>query len=160
MVGDTHIPLQAPSMPRALSAAVAAADYVLHTGDFGSLSAYEEFARLARHLRAVRGNHDVHDLDRVLPERDEFELAGRRVVLVHGHRWGRPRPSRMGREFRRVAEVVVYGHLHRPFVGHFGPTLVVNPGTPLPSGGPVPGSWVEAEFGPAGVKARVVALSE
>ena len=49
-----------------------------------------------------------------------------RVHLSHGHELGSPTPAALAARYD--ADVIVYGHTHRPLVTQVGPTLVVNPG--------------------------------
>lgn len=98
-------------------------DTILHAGDVCGehvLAALRELAPVI----AVRGNNDPVGL----PERLEVELGGRRIGLAHGDRFPlRNRRLALANSFPG-AEVVVYGHTHRPAEERVGTTLVVNPG--------------------------------
>lgn len=143
ILGDTHLPAGG-QLPAELLHEVVMADLVVHTGDFTSLALYRELAA-ANRLYAVRGNRDEEDLESLLPAIQRFDLAGLQVVLVHGDEWGRPRPSRLAREFAPGAQVVIYGHLHKPYVEELGTCLVINPGSPtVPRSSPA--SYITAEF--------------
>ena len=61
----------------------------------------------------------------------DVELDGKRVVVVHGHLLGSPTPERLRGAFPR-ADVIVYGHTHRPLVNHVAP-IIVNPGAAGPA---------------------------
>lgn len=129
LLADTHVPGRARAVPAAVWDAVARADVVLHAGDFESAEVVTDFASASREFFGVRGNMDLGPLAR-MPDRRILDLAGIRVALVHGHQWGRPRPSRVAQEFASQADVVVFGHNHLPVVRQMGETWVVNPGSP------------------------------
>ena len=97
---------------------------ILHAGDVGSRDVLDGLERLAP-VTAVRGNVDV-GLD--LPAMARLELAGVRVVVVHGDRLGSRTPEKVA-EAHPGADLVVFGHSHRPLVRHVGSVLVVNPGS-------------------------------
>ena len=81
---------------------------------------------------------------RGLPFDLRFELAGRRVRLVHGS----PRKlneylfeDKPARTFERIAadadcDVLVFGHTHQPWIHEYGGVLFVNCARPLPCSTP------------------------
>src|SRR5690606_31845666 len=72
------------------------------------------------------------DVRAVTRERAGVELAGRRVDVVHGHQLGSPTPERVLEAYPE-ADVVVFGHTHRPVVREIGGRLAVNPGAAGPA---------------------------
>jgi len=78
-------------------------------------------------VTAVVGNTDGFELRARVGEVAELELAGQRVVVAHGHQLGSPTPQAL-RRAHSAADIIVYGHTHRPLVDEDGSTLVVNPG--------------------------------
>ena len=131
ITGDTHVPHRATELPRTLLEAAGEADAVIHTGDFNSIDSYHAFDEQCRRLLAVRGNRDEGALADILSKKLEFEMAGVRFVILHGDAYGRPRPSRLAREFAAEADVIVYGHLHHPYIVPFRECTVINPGSPV-----------------------------
>ena len=99
---------------------------ILHAGDIGPADLLVELEALAP-VTAVWGNTDGPELRSALPEAATAELDGWRVVVVHGHQLGSPRPE-MLRAAHHGADIIVYGHTHRPLVDP-GDVLVVNPGS-------------------------------
>ncbi|MBW3552111.1 MAG: metallophosphatase family protein [Gemmatimonadetes bacterium] len=99
---------------------------VLHAGDVGPASLLVELEAIAP-VTAVWGNTDGFELRSMLPEIADLELAGERVVVVHGHQLGSPTPKSL-RSAHPDAAVILYGHTHRPLVERNG-ALVVNPGS-------------------------------
>jgi putative phosphoesterase len=121
LISDTHGRLRPEVFDR-----LHGVERVLHAGDVGSADLLVELEAIAP-VTAVWGNTDGFDVRERVDEVAEVELAGRRVVVVHGHRLGSPTPSRL-RTAHPGADVIVYGHTHRPLVDEEGPGLVVNPG--------------------------------
>ena len=118
LISDTHSLLR----PEAL-AALHGVELVLHAGDVGSYSVLRELGGIAP-VHAVYGNTDDPILG--LPPQLELTLAGLRVHVSHGHELGSPTPAVLVRAY--AADVIVYGHTHRPLIETRGRTLVVNPG--------------------------------
>src|SRR5579859_1094418 len=128
VVADTHCPEFAPRLPDRVFEALAGCDLVLHAGDVNGRSTLEALAKIAL-VEAVRGDHDGELRD--LPLTRSLDVAGRKVVVVHGNRsrwieepqtflWtvtlGFYRPHRglqkhLARRFPE-ADVIVYGHTH------------------------------------------------
>ena len=101
-------------------------DRILHAGDIGPPDLLTELETIAP-VTGVTGNTDGPELRALLPEVAELELEGRRIVVVHGHRLGSPTPSGL-RQAHPAADIIVFGHTHRPLIDRSGP-LVVNPGS-------------------------------
>jgi putative phosphoesterase len=122
LIADTH-GLMRPEALRAL----AGVDIILHAGDVGGpqiLAALEAIAP----VRAVLGNVDPPGGG--LPASVDCVLAGVRVHVSHGHELGSPTPERLAARY--PADVIVYGHTHRPKIAEVNGTLVVNPGAAGP----------------------------
>ena len=103
-------------------------DHILHLGD-----CVHDADRLARQFPAipmttVPGNCDYGAWDE--PEK-LIELGGRRILMMHGHTRGvKYDPQRAiyaAREYG--ADVLLFGHTHRPLVDFDGSLYVMNPGT-------------------------------
>ena len=82
ILSDTHVPQQSDALPDPFRDRVAAADRVVHAGDFGSVEAYESVASAATGLTAVYGNADPADID--LPPVASLSAEGVTVVVSHG----------------------------------------------------------------------------
>ena len=119
LIADTHGLLR----PEVLDA-FASVEHILHAGDVGSPDVLEGLVRIAP-VTAVRGNVDG---GLGLPEVARLELAGVRVVVVHGDRFGSPTPEKVAQAYTDV-DLAVYGHSHRPALRQVGDVLVVNPGS-------------------------------
>jgi putative phosphoesterase len=126
--------------------AVAAADLVIHTGDFTTPAVLDDFRERAARLVAVHGNADGAAVRDRLPPAATTTYAGVRIAVTHTEPGGVTALSLFGRQ--RGAALVVSGHTHRPTVdvGERGPTLL-NPGSHADPRGYRPG---HAELWPAG----------
>lgn len=117
--GDTDALLQAAEQTKP--------DWILHAGDHCyDCDIYEELMPQIP-VRAVRGNCDrgARELDT-----DEFVLGGKRFFMVHGHEYGVKGNlnSMLTAALYREADVVIFGHTHRPLLEEFEGMLVLNPG--------------------------------
>ena len=112
--------------PEAL-AALDGVDVILHAGDVGARSVLRELERIAP-VHAVSGNVDGFEL--ALPPNLRLSLGGLDVLVTHGHELGSPRPDSLVQRYR--ADVIVYGHTHKPLIQQVGATLVINPGAAGP----------------------------
>jgi hypothetical protein len=123
LISDTHGLLR-PGVHDALKGAA----LILHAGDVGGSAILDEL-RLIAPVRAVFGNTDpVGDPDlakEILINVDEVSLH-----VSHGHECGSPTPARLADRYD--ADVVVYGHTHRPLVTKIDGRLFVNPGAAGP----------------------------
>lgn len=157
ITGDTHIPQHSEEIPAQLLDDIRGAEAVIHTGDFNSRDAFDLIAGLSKKLYAVYGNRDEVEVENILSDVLEFEINGLKMVLIHGHTLGRPRPSRVAREYGVDADFAVYGHLHHPFVVDFGGCTVLNPGSPIEPRGSRP-SYIRASTTTGIMKAEIVYL--
>lgn len=115
----------------ALEAVLAAhpdAELYIHLGD-----GYEQATRLRQShptlpIVAVRGNCDrlVTDSDTKL-----YTVGGKRILCTHGHRFGvKQGLAALRQEARRQnADLVLFGHTHRPFCEETEGILYLNPGS-------------------------------
>jgi putative phosphoesterase len=102
-------------------------EHILHAGDVGDPGILDELAAIAP-VTAVWGNVDGWDVRGRTTEVAEIELAGVRVVVVHGMQLGSPTPERVVAAYPGAA-LAVFGHSHRPVIQQVGGTLAVNPGS-------------------------------
>jgi uncharacterized protein len=101
-------------------------DHILHAGDIGPADLLTELEAIAP-TTAVWGNTDRPDVRSRTEAVARLELAGRRIALLHGHQLGSPTPEGLRRAIPD-ADVIVYGHTHRPHEDLHDGVLVVNPG--------------------------------
>jgi uncharacterized protein len=113
IISDTHGYFD----PR-LEAAFAGVEAIVHAGDVGGAHILEALRAVAP-LHAVYGNNDEKAGGYGLRLHEDFTLDSVRFHLVHQLPHARPEPD---------AQVVVYGHSHRPIVERRDGRLYVNPG--------------------------------
>ncbi|MCU0617499.1 MAG: metallophosphatase family protein [Gemmatimonadaceae bacterium] len=128
LISDTHGLLR----PEVFTA-LAGVSEILHAGDVGTLpdgsSLLNELHAIAP-VRAVYGNTDAPGQPE-LKERLDITIGNIRIVVTHGHELGSPTPESLVAAYPH-AEVIVYGHTHKPMITRIGDTLVVNPGAAGP----------------------------
>jgi uncharacterized protein len=114
VISDTHLPRGARRLPEACVERIAAADLLLHAGDFSTLEVLRELEAIGPPLVGVHGNVDSAEVRRLLPAERVVEAEGARIALIHdaGPRAGRL--ERMRQRFGERADVVVFGHSHLP----------------------------------------------
>lgn len=123
LISDTHGLLR-PGVHEALTGV----DLILHSGDVGGSEILDELRTIAP-VKAVFGNTDPEDHPE-LTEAITVAIDGIRVHVSHGHEVGSPTPAKLA--VRYDADVVVFGHTHRPLVSRLGNQLFVNPGAAGP----------------------------
>jgi putative phosphoesterase len=127
VLSDTHGLLR-----NGVYAAFEGVEHIVHAGDVGDPGILVELAALAP-VTAVVGNVDGWDLVERCPEEARLELAGARLAVVHGHRWGAgPRPDELLAAYPD-ADVIIFGHTHEPLVERRGRALLLNPGAAGPA---------------------------
>jgi putative phosphoesterase len=129
VIGDTHLPRGSRRLPEECVRRIAAADLVIHVGDFSTAAAYREIAAIGPELVAVHGNVDDAELRSRLPERTMVELEGARLGLIHDAGPSRGRLARMRRAFGD-ADAVIFGHSHLPLHERDRGFAIFNPGSP------------------------------
>ncbi|MBZ6494707.1 metallophosphoesterase [Natrinema longum] len=113
------------------------ADTVVHAGDFTSEAALEAFQRECDRLFAVHGNADSAAVRDRLPTARVVEAGGVRIAVTHRRDGGETGLAMFGRS--RGADVVVFGHSHRPTVVETEDVVLLNPGSHADPRGNRPG---------------------
>ena len=100
---------------------------VLHLGDHDSDCGGIREAFPDMMIRAVRGNCDR--LSKEI-ENDEFVAEGKRIFMTHGHLYGVKfsLTNILGEAASRGADILLFGHTHRPVNKRENGIYVVNPG--------------------------------
>lgn len=146
VISDTHIPDRARSLERlALDVFQSArVEAILHAGDVSVPRVIAQLEEIAP-VYAVRGNRDWVALAH-LPYHSLLTFDGVKVGLTHGHgRWWNYMVDRVDyivKGYRLEmfqprlmdtfpdAQVIVFGHTHRPLVYWADSILLLNPGSP------------------------------
>lgn len=133
---DTHSSHGHELRGAALRAAQEAAA-VVHAGDFTSEAALEAFQAETAALYAVSGNADDAAVTTRLPTERTIEVLGITLAVRHRPRGGEAGLALFGRE--REAQLVVFGHTHRPTVVDCEDVVLCNPGSHAQPRGNRPG---------------------
>jgi putative phosphoesterase len=130
IMADTHVPTRARDLPAELWAAVAAADVVVHAGDWVDESLLDALAQRAARLIGVYGNNDGPVLRSRLPDVARADLDGLRVAVVHETGGAQGRERRCAGRFPDT-DLLVFGHSHIPWDSTTPTGLrLLNPGSP------------------------------
>jgi len=129
IVADTHLPRGSRRIPDQCWERMAAADLIMHAGDFTAPEVLADIEALGPPVAAVHGNIDPPELRERLPEARLVEASGARVALVHDAGPARGRLERMRLRFPD-AEAVVFGHSHIPLHASRDGFQIFNPGSP------------------------------
>jgi putative phosphoesterase len=130
IISDTHLPRGARRLPPECVERIAAADLLLHAGDFSSLEALRELEAIGPPLAGVHGNVDDEDVRRLLPAERVVEAGGARIAMVHDGGRAGGRLERLRRTYGGRADAVVVGHSHLPLHEQAGGFQIFNPGSP------------------------------
>jgi|SRR5215208_2278170 len=120
IISDTHGLLR----PEAIKH-LAGTDHIIHAGDIGAPEVIEGLRRIAP-TTAIRGNIDVGEWARDLPDTELVELGGRAVYVLHNLKEIRLDPTASG------IDVIISGHSHRPKIETKNGVLYLNPGSAGP----------------------------
>ena len=130
VLADTHLPRRAKQLPEEVEEALAAADVVVHAGDWVDEATLDHLLERSALLLACWGNNDGGGLRARLPEVARAQLGGLRVEVVHetGGRDGRERRCEAAHP---EADVLLFGHSHIPWDTTTPRGLrLLNPGSP------------------------------
>lgn len=127
IISDTHGQLR----PEVLDV-FAQVDHILHGGDVGKPEILTDLEALAP-VTAVYGNTDGSGIRARLPKVAQLQLDGFEIVVTHGDQFGAPTPAALVEAYPD-AEIIVYGHTHRPLLELVARTVtVMNPGAAGPA---------------------------
>lgn len=108
-------------------AAVREADLVIHAGDFTTERVLDAFVGESERFLGVRGNSDDPAVEERLPGARTLSYGDATIAVTHARGGGSTGLSLFGRE--RGADLVVYGHSHRPSFTDAGAVALLNPGS-------------------------------
>lgn len=142
LISDTHISNRLERLPDVLLSQIAGVDAILHAGDITSNHVLDTLATIAP-VTAVAGNADPPEISRLLLDSQLLTLGGHLIGLKHGHQShgvqshyiGQPYDSHEMEVFYQLmssqlpgADIIVFGHFHRPIIKHWHDVLFINPG--------------------------------
>ena len=118
VISDTHGLLR-PEAVKALEGS----DFIIHAGDVGDPAILTDLKRIAP-VTAVRGNVDTEAWAKKLPEAATLEIGGLVILTLHN--------VEHLRLYSQRADVIVFGHSHKPHNEFHDKTLFFNPGSAGP----------------------------
>lgn len=149
LVSDTH-GLVRPELFRALGGV----ELILHAGDVGDGVLPQ--LRAIGPVRAVYGNTDPPGQPGLAASLD-IDIDGHTIHISHGHEVGvSPTPEIL--LSRYTADVIVFGHTHKPLIERSGERLVVNPGAAGPRRFDLKPSVARMTVTGAGIEVEIVWL--
>jgi hypothetical protein len=125
IISDTHV-RNFDDLPVTVRQALAGVDIIVHAGDFTHKDVLEGL-RAIKPIQAVRGNMDSGELKKTLPEKEVFEVNGRKIGLIHGSGAPFGIAERVRKQFEGV-DVIIFGHSHEPCNRYIRGVLLFNPG--------------------------------
>jgi uncharacterized protein len=130
-------------------------ELIVHAGDVGPPDLLDELGAIAP-VKAVYGNTDRFPLLERLPDRLWLQLEEVRVFVTHIG--GRPPVMRARYPEIAGANLVVFGHSHRPLLAEDNGVTFFNPGAAGPRRFSLPVTLGLVEIQGAALRARVVEL--
>lgn len=128
IISDTHIPGKRQHFPEVIRQIFKGVDLILHAGDLNDLTVLKTLNSIAP-TEAVAGNTDSEGMVDYLGYQKQLELSGFRIGLTHGHLGkGATTPDRAFSLFPE-ADVIVFGHSHKPWQEWRDGKLLLNPGS-------------------------------
>ena len=103
-------------------------DLILHAGDFAiDLDAVLRKTGSKAGFYRVRGNCDFG----ATPKDAFFEVEGINILMTHGNEFGvKKNANKLDRWAReKGADIVIFGHTHRPYLKNVGDLYILNPGS-------------------------------
>ncbi|MFB6221472.1 MAG: metallophosphoesterase [Halolamina sp.] len=154
VLSDTHRS-DGTGLVGAAAEAVADADVVLHAGDFTTEAVLDAFRDAAPEFHGVHGNRDSQSVAARLSETTTLSYAGVRITATHRSRSGTTGLAMLGRQ--NGADLVVFGHSHRPTVEEMEELTLLNPGSHADPRG-ARQSFAVLEPGESGLDGRLVTV--
>jgi putative phosphoesterase len=148
IIADTHGLL----LPAAIKA-LESVDLIVHAGDVGNTEVLDNLKSIAP-VYAVRGNMDIIEGLRELPETEVVEVGDILLYVIHNiHRLDIV-PSKAG------FDAVIFGHLHCPSLSEKEGVLFLNPGSAAQPRRNYPASLALLHVNGDSMKAKIVNIDE
>lgn len=134
IISDTHIGHRESKTPNhgipfAVLREIKACDLIVHCGDIGHCKDTLNYLIGLAPTIAVKGNHDKHTRENI-PLKIKTDFLGWQVGITHGHGDNvRREPLSIVKFFKEPLDVIMYGHIHRPFVYADQKLILLNPGS-------------------------------
>ena len=148
VISDTHGIL----LPAAIKA-LKGVDLIVHAGDVGNTEVLDGLKSIAP-VFAVRGNMDMIEGPRALPETEVIEVGDVLLYAIHDIRRLDIVPSKAG------FDAVIFGHLHCPSVSEQKGVLFLNPGSAAQPRRNYPASLALLHINGSSIKSQIVNIDD
>ena len=146
IISDTH-----GHLPQSTSHVFKDVDLIVHAGDIGDPDIIDALRKIAPTM-AVRGNMDMGQWARQLPQNETVNIGSKTLCVIHDVYHLDIDAKAHG------CHVVIFGHTHKPQVEKRQGVLYVNPGSAVQPRYGYPPSAALLEINNATVHARLVEL--
>ena len=120
LISDTHGLLRSEAMD-----ALRGSDHIIHAGDICNADILKALTKIAP-VTAVRGNNDIGDWAKALPEEQRLQFENVLVYVLHDIKELDLSPEAEG------ISVVIAGHSHKPCIEKRDNVFYINPGSAGP----------------------------
>ena len=127
VLSDTHLKNTINELPSNVIDAISNGDMLIHAGDFTSLSFYNSLKEITE-LKAVKGNMDSSSVKEILPGKRIIKINDFKIAIIHGNQMSNITTDKLSYLFPE-ADIIIFGHSHKPFNKRFGGQLFFNPGS-------------------------------
>ena len=148
VISDTHGIL----LPAAIKA-LKGVDLIVHAGDVGNTEVLDGLKSIAP-VFAVRGNMDMIEGLRALPETEVIEVGDVLLYAIHDIRRLDIVPSKAG------FDAVIFGHLHCPSVSEQKGVLFLNPGSAAQPRRNYPASLALLHINGSSIQSQIVNIND
>lgn len=122
IISDTH-----NILPKSVLKHFKNVDYIFHAGDIGDLKILDELKEIAP-VYAVHGNIDNGETRKKIPAMHCDEIEGFEICLIHDIGSVKNFSYELFKNGNK-ADLVIFGHMHRPIYEIFQKTTFINPGS-------------------------------
>ena len=144
VTSDTHVKT-IDELPAKILKTMAEVDLIIHAGDFTDKAVLDGLRNIGE-VKAVAGNMDSGELQKILPPKELLVLGGKKIGLAHGSGGPRGIADRV-RALFDDADIIIYGHSHETCNRYVKGNLMFNPGQARDSFGILtPGGEIQAEI--------------
>ena len=147
IISDTHGLLR----PEAI-AALTGSDLILHAGDIGKPEVLKSLKAIAP-VYAIRGNNDTGDWATKIPEDRTVKINAVSVYMIHDLK----EMNLTG--WKKMPNIVVSGHSHKPSILNKGGVLFINPGSAGPRRFKLPVAVAILRIDQTNIDAKIIELS-
>lgn len=131
VISDTHIPVNADTIPKKVLEAFKSVDMVIHAGDLVDLSVIDILRHACKEVIAVAGNMDSQKVKTKLPEKQIITVGNCKIGITHGYGHPNSLIELTAKIFKNDnVNIIIFGHSHAAINEKKGNILYFNPGSP------------------------------